>query len=1053
MAHPSQSPGEAALLGREKDLALLEEALGTASSGRGTLCLVSGEAGRGKTALVGELARRAEELGFSVSLGRAWEFADAPPCFPLRACLRSIGVDPRSPEFQQGGGAFLLWESTLEALAATTREAPALWIIEDVHAADVATLDLLVYLAQPLRALRACVVVTARPDDPRLSDPLRDRLTRIARDGLDLRLEPLSPADIVELGQRIAESELTPELVHQLCDLSGGNPLFVVEYARAIRAANGRAGALSMLPTTLRQVVLERARFLPEQTLETLSSAAVTGREFSAAIVGRMLGVSPSQVIDSVLPALKTRLLQETAPGQFRFSHVLVRDALYESNDPNLRARLHRRAAEALSRDDGEDALIARVQHAVSGLPETDSAEALELADRAIAMLEARRAFDRAFALERRVQEARRAGLLPAASPEQMLKAARLAQEAGAFAEAKRIGDAVMARGRSDGDARLMARAALSMGAALNPGVVDSSLVSNLREAHAALGDSDPKLGALVWARLSAALQPAPDPMVPVAMAHQAIAQARAQGDEQLLCEVLFFAGSALVDFAPAAERLQAASELFSIAERTKAHTRALQASVRLAIDYAGVGDFTLFNQAIDDAFRLSGELGHAPRYHWRPLMLTSMRASMLGNFDESERIIVELKELRRQYGEPALEFALLGHELMVRRMWRQDDEVRQMLPRFHEWVGVPEHFPVVAATRASMYARMGDIEACKRDYAIVAPSSEKFERDPDFCNFIAEVAAFVGIPEHCRRLRETLRNSERRECVMGHVAMTYEGPSGRAVGLLDAALGEHEAALAELERALELVVSRGQRPFAAQIEYEVGVVLATIGRHDEARRRFQKALERASELSMTGLVKAARSKLDAAAPSAPLVEAAAAPKPAGQAFALALEGELFRCTFQGRSSLLKDSRGLRLLAELVARPDEEVHVLVLAADDAGSTMVEASAGEHLDERALREYRARLRELETDIDQADLAGDRGQREKLGRERDALVAELSRAVGLGGRSRSAGSATERARVNVQKRLKDAIARLGDVDPDAGQYLQRAVRTGAFCSFRP
>ena len=103
----------------------------------------------------------------------------------------------------------------------------------------------------------------------------------------------------------------------------------------------------------------------------------------------------------------------------------------------------------------------------------------------------------------------------------------------------------------------------------------------------------------------------------------------------------------------------------------------------------------------------------------------------------------------------------------------------------------------------------------------------------------------------------------------------------------------------------------------------------------------------------------------------------------------------------------VKDSRGMQLLARLVERPDEEIHVLVLASDEGGS-MAETSAGDQLDERARREYKTRLADLEEDIVEAERNADRGRLEKLRREADALKSELARAVGLGGKSRQAGS---------------------------------------------
>jgi hypothetical protein len=142
----------------------------------------------------------------------------------------------------------------------------------------------------------------------------------------------------------------------------------------------------------------------------------------------------------------------------------------------------------------------------------------------------------------------------------------------------------------------------------------------------------------------------------------------------------------------------------------------------------------------------------------------------------------------------------------------------------------------------------------------------------------------------------------------------------------------------------------------------------------------------------------------------------------------------------------------MELLARLVERPGEELHVLALASD-AGATLVEGDAGDVLDAQARREYQVRLAELDGELADAERDHDLGRKTRLGRERDALETELSRAVGLGGRSRAAASATERARVNAQRRLKDAIARISDVDVALGARLGAAVHTGTYCCFRP
>ena len=160
----------------------------------------------------------------------------------------------------------------------------------------------------------------------------------------------------------------------------------------------------------------------------------------------------------------------------------------------------------------------------------------------------------------------------------------------------------------------------------------------------------------------------------------------------------------------------------------------------------------------------------------------------------------------------------------------------------------------------------------------------------------------------------------------------------------------------------------------------------------------------------------------------------------------------MWRIECGGVDLLLRDSRGMQLLARLVERPREEIHVLALASDT-GTALAESSAGDVLDARAREEYRARLAELAEDLAEAEANADRGHVERLRSEKDMLERELLLAFGLGGRSRKSGSVSERARVNVQRRLRDALARVADASPDVGRYLSRAVRTGTYCSFRP
>jgi len=162
-------------------------------------------------------------------------------------------------------------------------------------------------------------------------------------------------------------------------------------------------------------------------------------------------------------------------------------------------------------------------------------------------------------------------------------------------------------------------------------------------------------------------------------------------------------------------------------------------------------------------------------------------------------------------------------------------------------------------------------------------------------------------------------------------------------------------------------------------------------------------------------------------------------------------EGDVWRIAFARRSFAVKDSRGMQLLARLVERKGEEIHVLTLASDEEGASLFDAPGASGLDARARSEYKARLRDLDEALADAEQDADAGRAEKLRREKAVLESELARAFGLGGKSRAPGSPSERARVNIQRRLKDAVARVAECDADAGRFLEKVVRTGTYCCF--
>src|SRR5215218_6007973 len=167
----------------------------------------------------------------------------------------------------------------------------------------------------------------------------------------------------------------------------------------------------------------------------------------------------------------------------------------------------------------------------------------------------------------------------------------------------------------------------------------------------------------------------------------------------------------------------------------------------------------------------------------------------------------------------------------------------------------------------------------------------------------------------------------------------------------------------------------------------------------------------------------------------------------------LRLEGEYWSVAFEGRTVRVRDLKGMRYLAQLLAHPGREFHVLDLVGAETGQPMALGDAGEVLDERAKTAYRRRLAEIDDDIEQARALEDHMREEQAGAERDFLVRELARAVGLGGRDRRAASASERARSGVTRALRQGIARIGEHHPELGEHLDHAVHTGTHCAYVP
>jgi DNA-binding CsgD family transcriptional regulator/tetratricopeptide (TPR) repeat protein len=316
------------LIERGPALAVLADAAAAARRGEGSVVLVGGEAGVGKTSLVRRFA--SEVTGRMRVLSGGCDALSTPrPLAPLLDMAADLGAAFRA-ELAGAARREVLFETFLASLRHAV--APALVVLEDLHWADDATLDLVRYLGRRVGEVRAIVVITYRDDEVGPSHPLRVAIGDIAS-GVVLRrvaLEPLSPAGVTQLalGRGVEAA-----LLHRV---TGGNPFFVSELL-----VHGGA----TLPPSVQDAVAARVARLPSEARSALERASVLGLE---APRSRLVAIGASP--EGLATCLERGLLVERA-DRLSFRHQLARDAVYASVPAGMRRALHATAFAALERE------------------------------------------------------------------------------------------------------------------------------------------------------------------------------------------------------------------------------------------------------------------------------------------------------------------------------------------------------------------------------------------------------------------------------------------------------------------------------------------------------------------------------------------------------------------------------------------------------------------------------------------------------------------------------------------------------------------------------
>ncbi|HYJ27943.1 MAG TPA: BTAD domain-containing putative transcriptional regulator [Nocardioides sp.] len=340
------------LVGRSDALAVATEALASATAGRGRLLVVTGEPGIGKTRLTEALADRARDQGFRVGRG-GWDAEGSPPLHAWsRALAQGLGHATLGDADDGEDAASVSFRQADAVLAALGDGAPVLIVLDDLHWADIESLRLLRRVAGGLVDVPAVVAVTARVAPADIGEPVAEALAVLARhDPVRIELGGLEPDAVADWASRRSGRTVGADVAAELVRRTDGNPFYLTELLRLL-VSEGALGdpssaAWRAVPGGVRDVVRQRSRHLPGRAVEVLSAAAVGGRTFAVAVLD-VVTRDPDGVAEAIEGAQVLGLVEEEGPGIFRFTHALVRDALYEALPAPTRARLHAEVAVAL---------------------------------------------------------------------------------------------------------------------------------------------------------------------------------------------------------------------------------------------------------------------------------------------------------------------------------------------------------------------------------------------------------------------------------------------------------------------------------------------------------------------------------------------------------------------------------------------------------------------------------------------------------------------------------------------------------------------------------
>jgi len=1061
--------------------------------------LFTGEPGIGKTRLADESARLATTKGMRVRWGRCWEGGGAPAHWPWIQVIRELVAESVAPHVRLRDlpaeiarilpelsselpepeahidaeqARFRLFDAVATLLRESAREQPIVIVLDDLHEADTASLEMLQFTARVLHDANVLIVGTYREVEMRRSPERSPLMDHIVRDALLLPIAGLTEREVGDLVAGRAAAAPATGIVAELHRATAGNPLFVDGVLRAL-AAEGRLGGARIdlagfkLPENVRGAIRRRLGLLSPDARAVLTTAAVIGQESDHELLSLVQGHTLEKLAALMGEAEEMGIVGVAGPSASRFTHPLLREALYDDLAARERTRLHRQVAvalESLHRANVTPCLAELAHHWRAG------AQAPEDIEKAIDYaIRAGDAASAVFAYEGATEHFRVAVELAAKQGGNLPRRAELFFRLGAVTT---HGDCIDSIGFFENALAIYEQLGLEEGAA------------RCHATLAAFGSltGPPRLGSRDVRWIS-------DPAGAGDHLRRAEALVATGGDTPDLAQL--YCGIAVNSFVRLRinEGLDAARHAMEIADR-------LQRSDLWAMAAAAHAWNLMF----------SGRLGEA-----RALAETAWQTA--------DREDDEGAALMATWGGHALCFDLSDFKHAMRWAQRELGKPRTAQSPFRR--------ESIAQLMSNAAARLGDLTEARR----LSPYSDRRffrasllllegrweEAEELFESEIVEARSVDNLLEasNCTLTLATLlrvRGAARRASLLpgeavadgGQANLMYEMQMRPTLSRAHAELSEYDAAERELGRCREILAAgEDWRGMSGDVGLAAAVLAAARGRYQEAEGQFDAALSIfcrysapwaeadtlecwASALVAAGDRARAAEKFDAAievyrrigAPerwiervtfmreraaaatgsedSASVAEIGRPPASA----TLRCNGDYWIVSDSGTTAHLKDMKGLRYIRQLLLHPGQEFHVLDLIGRglEPGRPRPvrtpEVDAGlPVLDDEARGAYRRRLRELREELAEADAFNDRGRSERARGEIDAITAQLAAAVGLGGRGRVTGGAAERARSTVTHAINAALRNIRRSLPALADELALRLTTGTFCGYTP